>query len=94
MGRADEKTDNVAEQLKNPSDMSRWEYAYKCISPHVTNPFGYDSQPDIFKIALPDKVLTRVYDKSTDTFVGMGIVNIPCVREIKWKLSPYSLPTA
>ena len=72
MGRADEKTDNVAEQLKNPSDMSRWEYAYKCISPHVTNPFGYDSQPDIFKIALPDKVLTRVYDKSTDTFVGMG----------------------
>ena len=74
--------------------MSRWEYAYKCISPHVTNPFGYDSQPDIFKIALPDKVLTRVYDKSTDTFVGMGDSEYTVRTEIKWKLSPYSLPTA
>ncbi|MDE6611405.1 MAG: hypothetical protein K2K22_02480, partial [Muribaculaceae bacterium] len=71
MGRPDELHENVSDELASFTTPDKWKLAYRCMDVIISN--GADSQPDIFSIALPDIVLTRVLDRSKGKFEFIGV---------------------
>ncbi len=74
MGLPDEKCTNVADSLLSPYENSKlWQLAYRCMKRGYGDDSG-DSQPDIFTVALPEKVITYVLDtrKGSRKFICVG----------------------
>ena len=71
MGRPDELSEDVTKNLASFTSQDRWKLAFRCMSALVSN--RADSQPDIFSIALPGIVLTRVLDRSNGNFEFVGV---------------------
>ncbi|MDE6157622.1 MAG: hypothetical protein K2F78_05695, partial [Muribaculaceae bacterium] len=70
MGRPDELSEDKRTELLDASRTDRWETAYHCMVNYPDR--AYDSQPDIFTIALPDRVLKRIHNPQTGKLEGIG----------------------
>ncbi len=75
LGRPDEQSTDMTGDLLDRTNTLRWKTAYYTVRNVKSTANRYDCMPDIFKIALPDKILTRILRTRKDGshyFVGVG----------------------